>query len=80
MGWPLTGSPPHSLYIGSAFPFSPQLLTSSLQKRMKAIMVTCFQSVRHKLTHKIGFFDLLGFDFMLDAQLNVSLSLSLSGL
>lgn len=39
---------------------------------MKAVMTTCFQSVRNKLTHKLGYFDLLGFDFMLDAELNVS--------
>ena len=39
---------------------------------MKTIMATCFNSVRHKLSHKIGYFDLLGFDFMVDTQLNVS--------
>ena len=42
------------------------------QKRMQAIVTLCFDSVRHKLTHKIGFFDLLGFDFMVDADFNVS--------
>lgn len=35
-------------------------------------MTLCFDSVRHKLTHKIGFFDLLGFDFMVDTDYNVS--------
>ena len=34
-------------------------------------MLTCLHSVRHKLSHSIGYFDLLGFDFMLDAQFNV---------
>jgi hypothetical protein len=49
----------------------PDWVTSTLIRRMKAIMSTCFQSVRHKLSHRVGFFDLLGFDFMLDSQLNV---------
>ena len=34
-------------------------------------MKTCFQSVQHRLEHRIGYFDLLGFDFMLDDSLNV---------
>ena len=46
--------------------------TLTVQHRMKAVMTTCFQSVRNKLSHKLGYFDLLGFDFMLDAELNVS--------
>ena len=49
-------------------------LAIPMQRRMKAIMTTCFHSVRHKLSHKIGYFDLLGFDFMVDTQLNVSQS------
>ena len=43
-----------------------------LQRRMISIMTTCFNSVKHKLSPTNGFFDLLGFDFMLDEALNVS--------
>ena len=39
---------------------------------MQEIMVHCFQSVRYKLDKRLGYFDLLGFDFMLDENLNVS--------
>ena len=39
---------------------------------MQEIMVYCFQSVRYKLEKRLGYFDLLGFDFMLDENLNVS--------
>ena len=39
---------------------------------MQEIMLHCFQSVRYKLDRKLGYFDLLGFDFMLDENLNVS--------
>lgn len=53
--------------------------TLSLQRRMKDIMSTCFHSVRHKLSHKIGYFDLLGFDFMLDAHFNVRHNVNLNG-
>lgn len=35
------------------------------------IMTICFKSVKHRLTQAVGFFELLGFDFMLDANLNV---------
>ena len=47
--------------------------THTPQRRMVSIMTTCFNSVKHKLSHAIGYFDLLGFDFMLDQQLNVRL-------
>lgn len=43
---------------------------------MKTIMTICFKSVKHKLTHAIGYFELLGFDFMLDADFNVRLKYS----
>lgn len=40
---------------------------------MQTIMLTCFHSVQHKLENRIGYFELLGFDFMLDSELNVSM-------
>ena len=41
-------------------------------------MNLCFESVRHKLVNKLGYFELLGFDFMLDQDMHVSISLALS--
>ena len=35
-------------------------------------MLTCYHSVKHKLENRVGYFDLLGFDFMLDSDLRVS--------
>ena len=34
-------------------------------------MLTCFHSVRKKLHRRSGFFDLLGFDFMIDENFKV---------
>ena len=34
-------------------------------------MATCFLTVKDKLDNKLGFFELLGFDFMLDDSLKV---------
>ena len=38
---------------------------------MKIIMLTCFKAVRHKLSGKVGVFELLGFDFMVDSDMKV---------
>ena len=35
-------------------------------------MLGCHHSVAHKLEHKMGYFELLGFDFMLDSTHHVS--------
>ena len=35
-------------------------------------MLICFQSVQCKLERKRGYFDLLGFDFMVDENMRVS--------
>ena len=44
-----------------------------MQKRIQDVMRICMLSVRHKLQRKVGFFDLLGFDFMVDADLQIYL-------
>ena len=44
----------------------------AFQRKIISIMTTCFNSVKHKLSHGLGYFDLLGFDFMLDREFNVS--------
>ena len=38
---------------------------------MKEIMLKCFRAVQNKLERRLGFFDLLGFDFMVDDDLKV---------
>lgn len=42
------------------------------QPSMWNIMTTCFLTVKDKLDNRLGFFELLGFDFMLDDSLKVS--------
>nr|XP_006823794.1 PREDICTED: centriolin-like [Saccoglossus kowalevskii] len=40
-------------------------------KRMQAIMLNCTHAVRNKLQCKLGYFDLYGFDFLLDTDMKV---------
>eukprot|EP00043_Microstomoeca_roanoka_P011370 m.107198 g.107198 ORF g.107198 m.107198 type:complete len:416 (-) comp15175_c0_seq1:56-1303(-) len=42
-----------------------------LTEKMKAIMTQCFLSAKGQLDRGAGLYDLLGFDFMIDDQLNV---------
>ncbi|KAK3594973.1 hypothetical protein CHS0354_019895 [Potamilus streckersoni] len=46
---------------------------NTLTKTMQKIMIHCFNSVKHKLQCKIGFFDLFGLDFMVDSDMKVTL-------
>ena len=46
---------------------------------MKTIMLYCFQAVEHKLKAKIGYFDLYGFDFLIDDAMKVSVYQQRSG-
>lgn len=48
-----------------------QLSGYILQKQMQKIMIHCFNSVKHKLQSRVGFFDLFGLDFMVDTDLKV---------
>ncbi|BFZ23598.1 hypothetical protein BsWGS_26637 [Bradybaena similaris] len=42
-----------------------------LTKQMQRITLHCFNSVRHKLQCKMGYFDLYGLDFMVDSDMKV---------
>ncbi|GFR77987.1 protein polyglycylase TTLL10 [Elysia marginata] len=42
-----------------------------LTKQMQRISLHCFNSVKHKLQCKIGYFDLYGLDFMVDDEMKV---------
>ncbi|KAK3105402.1 hypothetical protein FSP39_024394 [Pinctada imbricata] len=44
---------------------------NSLTKQMQKIMIHCFNSVKHKLQSRVGFFDLYGLDFMIDTDMKV---------
>lgn len=41
------------------------------QKRMQQIMAHCFQAVKSKLQCKLGYFDLIGCDFLIDENFKV---------
>ncbi|NXX19777.1 TTL10 polyglycylase, partial [Podargus strigoides] len=42
-----------------------------LTKRMQQIMLQCFLAAKHKLARKLGYFDLLGCDFLIDKNFKV---------
>ncbi|XP_070207310.1 protein polyglycylase TTLL10-like [Littorina saxatilis] len=44
---------------------------NTLTKHMQRIMLHCFNSVKHKLQCKLGYFDLYGLDFMVDTDMKV---------
>lgn len=44
---------------------------NTFDKKCMAIMKYCFNSVRHKLSCRLGYFDLYGFDFMIDQDMGV---------
>lgn len=41
------------------------------QERMQQIMMQCFLAVKSKLDCRLGFFDLIGCDFMVDEDFKV---------
>ena len=47
-----------------------------LQDRMQLVMLTCFHSVQGKLQRRLGYSDLLGFDFRVDEHFQVLTSMA----
>ena len=43
-----------------------------LQEKIKTVMQHCFNCVKNKLEAKVGYFELYGYDFMIDTNFNVS--------
>jgi len=41
------------------------------QSTIQQIMLHCVSAVKHKLQCKVGYFDLYGFDFMIDEDMKV---------
>ncbi|XP_071110412.1 uncharacterized protein [Haliotis cracherodii] len=44
---------------------------NTLTKQMQRIILHCFNSVKHKLQCKVGYFDLYGLDFMVDQEMKI---------
>jgi len=44
---------------------------TDMTDRIKEIMLICFRSVEYKLERKSGYFDLFGFDFMIDDNMKI---------
>lgn len=51
--------------------FEAELIFPFFQKRMQQIMRQCFFAVKSKLHCRLGFFDLIGCDFMIDEDFKV---------
>ena len=45
---------------------------------MKNVMLYCFYAVKHRLKSRLGYFDLYGFDFLVDENMKVVLIYHLS--
>eukprot|EP00118_Oscarella_pearsei_P012767 m.96294 g.96294 ORF g.96294 m.96294 type:complete len:675 (+) comp36906_c0_seq2:68-2092(+) len=63
-------------YLNSEYPekgIASDWMSNAFTKQMQKIMMKCFYSVKHKLKCQLGFFELLGFDFMIDSDMKVYL-------
>ncbi|KAI6659306.1 hypothetical protein LOD99_14977 [Oopsacas minuta] len=49
----------------------PRWVFTTMTKKIQVIMQICFSSIMRKLHHRIGYFELLGFDFMVDTDFKV---------
>ena len=49
----------------------PRWVFTTMTKRIQNIMQVCFSSIMRKLQHRVGFFEILGFDFMVDSDFKV---------
>ena len=49
----------------------PRWVFTTMSKKIQLIMQTCFHSILRRLHHRVGYFELLGFDFMVDTDFKI---------
>ena len=49
----------------------PRWVFTTMTKKIQNIMQICFSSIMRKLQHRVGYFEILGFDFMIDSDFKI---------
>ncbi|XP_065890894.1 protein polyglycylase TTLL10-like isoform X2 [Dysidea avara] len=58
-------------HLAHSYSLHSNWVQSELMPAMCRIMLTCFHTIKDKLHNRLGYFELLGFDFILDATLKL---------